>query len=309
MDELDLRILGSLAWKPGDPVHMARGILRPWDIARSLGVHGNTVKARLEEMRAAGVLRGVYLVPVGALPRGMRVGVYWLRFPGLAEKRAGLAKLVGSPDVGEVVDFLGDRARVGVFARQGEDLGAMAQRLAAVVGAERAWRFYVRDFPATPRVTDLDLRIMGALAPDALRPFAEVADEVGVTQRTVRVRFQALAEARAFAIIPQMVLGNVQGLIAYELAVEFRSPAEPAWHAAVLNAFPGAFYRSRPVLENAYMYLAARTVGEVEDSVAQALAMPGVARAEALLMRAQSGNIGAVRAVLEERRAELRAAG
>jgi hypothetical protein len=253
------------------------------------------------------VLRGVYLVPVGALPAGMQVGVYWLRFAGLREKRAGLAKLEGSVGVGEVVDFVGDRARVGLFVRAGRDMEEEAERLRAAVGAERAWRFYVRAFPTLPRVTDLDLRILASLAPDALRPFADVAEEVGVTQRTVRVRFRALADARAFAIIPQMVLGNIQGLLAYELAVEFRAPMRPEWHTGVLNAFPAAFYRSRPVYENAYLYLAARTASEVEDSVAKALALPGVARAEALLMRAQSGNAEAMRAVLDERRAELRA--
>ncbi|MCA1812816.1 MAG: AsnC family transcriptional regulator [Halobacteriales archaeon] len=154
-------------------------------------------------------------------------------------------------------------------------------------------------------MTDLDLRILAALLPDALRPFGEVADEVGVTQRTVRLRFRALAEARAFAVIPQMVLGNVQGLLAFELVVEFRAPMKPEWHAALLRAFPEAFYRSRPSLENAYLYLATRTASGVEDSVAKALAMPGVERAEALLMREQTSNVAAVLPILEAQRRAL----
>jgi DNA-binding Lrp family transcriptional regulator len=306
VDELDLRILGSLAWKPGDPAHMARGILRPWDIARALGVHGNTVKARLEEMRAAGVLQGVYLVPVGALPAGMQIGVYWLRFAGLAEKRAGLAALAGRPMLAEVTDFVGDRVRLGIHA-PGPELERVAEEVRRAAGAVEARRFYRREFPQSPRVTDLDLRILDALVEDALRPFSDVADEVGVTQRTVRLRFRALAEQRAFAIIPQMVLGNVQGLVAYELVVEFREPMQPEWHAALLRAFPEAFYRSRPTLENAYLDLAARTADGIEASVAKALAMPGVARAEALLMRAQMSNVAGVHGLIARRRQELQA--
>ncbi|HEV8359103.1 MAG TPA: AsnC family transcriptional regulator [Candidatus Thermoplasmatota archaeon] len=299
MDELDLRILGCLPWKPGDPIHMARGILRPWDIARTLGVHGNTVKFRLQAMRDAGVLKGLYLMPMPLL-REHRVAVYWLRFDDVTAKAPGLAALRRRRDVTDTTEYVGQEARVGILSEPGEDLRQVAERIRAASRASAAELFYERTSRLGPlRISPLDRRILAALLPDALRPFSEVADEVGVTQRTVRLRFRALAEARAFSIIPQLDLGPVEGLLAFELAVAF-DRADPATHAAFLQAFPEAFYRSRPELAAGYVYLGVRSPAQMEDAVLKARALPGVREARARLMRGYEANIEVAAELLAE---------
>jgi len=303
VDDLDLRILGLLAWKPGDPVHMARGILRPWDIARELGVHGNTVKTRLAELRASGVLQGLTLLPVAFVMRRARIGSYWLRFEDLAAKSRGLALLERNPQALEIIDYVGPELRVGVLAADGREPDAAAAALAGQASASHWSRFYERTFPGPlPKLGSLDLRILTELLPDALRPFSEVAEAVGVAQRTVRVRFRALADARAFVIVPQLDLGRVQGLLAFELDVEFEPPPDPLRHAAFLNAFPEAFYRSRPTLEAGYVYLAVPTAAEVEDALRRAEAVSGVRRAQVRLVRSYR----TPDAVFERLRSELR---
>ncbi|MCA1813242.1 MAG: Lrp/AsnC family transcriptional regulator [Halobacteriales archaeon] len=314
MDELDLRILGSLAWKPGDPTHMARGILRPWDIARSLGVHGNTVKTRLEEMRAAGVLMGVFLVPVARFGSVTESGMFWFEFEGPREKNAAFEALKGRSDINDVHTYVGGTLRVAVLARHGEPLEQAGQRVGQAIGARETRLFYRRvgsraTVDAGPRrLTPLDLRIMMAMVNDAHRPFAEVAEEVGVTQKTVRSRFSAMLRAPVFAIIPGTDLGKVRDLLAFELAVEFDEP-EPASTAAFIARFPEAFQRAAHSAENVYLFLAARDTRQVEDYLLRAQSFPGVRRARALLVRETWTNNENILRVLRERLAELEAEG
>lgn len=288
VDELDLRILAGLAWKPGDPAHLARGVLRPWDIARALGVHGNTVKARLEEMREVGVLKGVYTVPFGPIGGVTGVGMFWFEFDGPREKNAGVEVLRRSDSVNDVHTYVGGTLRAAVLAR-GEPLEAAAERLRRAIGARSAELFYRRDgvggrTPNAEKLTPLDLRVLAALVPDAHRPFSDVAEEVGVTQKTVRARYAGMQRLGVFGIIPHIDLGRMRDLVAFELAVEFEREA-PGQVARFCAHFPEAFQHSAHHASNAYLFLAARDTATIEDYVLRAQAVPGVRRARALLVR------------------------
>ncbi|HEV8359101.1 MAG TPA: AsnC family transcriptional regulator [Candidatus Thermoplasmatota archaeon] len=309
MDELDLRILGCLPWKPGDPIHMARGILRPWDIARTLGVHGNTVKTRLEEMRRIGVLKAVYLVPNALVGDVTDLGVFWLEFDGPREKLDAFAKIQARDDVNDVHTYVGGTMRVALMVRDGADLLAAAEQLRRDVAAHEARLFYRRSTGRVPgdptmnALSALDLRIVRALLPDAHRPFPDVAKEVGVTPKTVRLRFHAMLKQPTFAIIPHLDLGKVRDFLAFELSVELAEP-NPSHLAAFTAAFPQAFNRGGTRGQGGYVYLAVRSGSEMEDVLLRAQAMPGVRRARALLVREVWTNNGNLLRILDERLAE-----
>lgn len=285
VDDLDLRILRDLAWKPGDPGHLARGIRRPWDIARSAGAHGVTVKRRVAAMREADILEGPYLFPSEHVLR-IRSALYRFTFPDASTKTAGLARIPAIPEAGEFHNFVGNEAWIAVVVPDGGSIPAAAERVRAAVGAQEARLFYERRWlrDATT-LTRLEWRILASLVRDAYRPVSEVAEAVGVTPKTVRARLSNLAREEAFAIIPHIRLAEVRGVFAFVLMIVCRETATPDDRAGVLNAFPEAFYRSSRSADHAYLLLAGETSKAAEDALLRALAIPVVEHARVLLVR------------------------
>lgn len=275
MDRLDLAILRDLAYKPLDPLHAARGILHPWDIARRLGVHGNTVKSRIDGLRELGVLTTVHCIPLGSL-LGIRSAVFRMRFPSAAAKRKGVERAFRSDVTGDIQVYVGDEAWVAVLCGQSERVEQRAELLGDAIGAADVELLYERTGPIEPpEVSLLDLRILEALLLDALRPISEVADAVGVSVKTARNHFRRLADARAFFLIPRIAIGRIQGFIPFVVAAHL-DPSDADAHGRFLNAFPDAFYRSTPTYPNGYVWMAADTFAEVEDALERARGAEGV---------------------------------
>lgn len=306
VDELDLRILRELGWRPADPVHAARGIQRPWDIARRLGVHGNTVKTRLDALAEARVLKGIHCAPHPSLV-GLHTGVYRFLFDSVAAKRAGLAKLVELGLIADTHDFVGTEAWVAFGASVHEPLDERVRTLVAVAGAREARFFYSRAryrHELDRLLTPLDCRILLALLDDGVRPLSEVADATGVTLKTVRARFRALVDARAIALIPHVNIGALTGLVPYVLVFHFRDPKDAPGHSRIYDAFPEAVLRSVPQAENGYLMLATRSFKEAEDTLLRAQAAAAPSEVRLLLPTETIGDTAWIRRPLEARLAE-----
>ncbi len=285
MDALDLRILRLLTWKPADPVDATRTMLSPWDVARELDVHGNTVKRRLEAMRELGVFSTLHLVPEPSLA-GVQGFSCRLFFSDTLGKVEAMERVHDLPGTRDSLTFVGDEAWVSMIAPAGADAEEVAAHVAREAGAE-GWELNERfawDADASV-VRELDMRIMGAMSHDAFRSVSDVAAEAGVTPRTVRARLKALAKARAFMVAPDIRPERIRGFIPFILAIEPEEPGEPPVLTRLANAFPEAFYRSFPTASTPYLYLASETSEGVEDLVLRAQRLDGVAEARALLVK------------------------
>lgn len=291
MDAVDLEILARLTWKPYDPQDAARGILGPWDVARALGLHGNTVKRRLARMREAGVVHGIHLMPEPGL-LGMRSGLYAFRWSDAEAKARGLAALLDRPATLErpgAIDswsFVGEEAWVGLFAREA-GLEALATEAQHAAGALDVRLVEHRTWPVDrSQVSDLDVRLLAAFHADALRAISEVASEVGVTPRTVRTRLARLAGLGAFVIVPYWDVGRMDGLVPFVLQAELDDSSDPAPRRRFLSAFPEAYDRSSFDAARPYVLLASPNTAGLERAVRRAQGVPGVALARALLVEA-----------------------
>lgn len=286
MDETDALILRELAWNPEDPAHAGRPFLRPWDVAKRLGLHRNTVMRRLDALREEGVYGGTHLY-LSPDVEGARMALYELSFGWPGEKASGLATLRADPRVMEIHDFLGDLAWVPVRATKNVALDDVAASLQQACGARSRRFLSTWDWPRLQgRVGPLDRRILGALQDDAFRPLAEVAAEVGVTPKTVRVRLKALAQARAFTVFPALSLARVRGRVAFVLAVAFPEERRAAGHAALRAAFPELLLASGPPEETTWLFLTAPDTASVEACRLRAAAVPGAQDAHVLLVNA-----------------------
>ena len=159
MDATDAAIIRALAWNPEDPRHRGHGFLRPWDVAKRLGLHRNTVMRRLDALRQAGVYHGTHLYLAPAL-EGVRMALYEFSFDTPQGKAAGLRTLREDPRVQEIHDFLGDLAWVPVLVPGEASPDEAAEALRRASGAREARFLSTWDWPRLQgRASALDLRI------------------------------------------------------------------------------------------------------------------------------------------------------
>lgn len=287
MDGTDAAILRLLSWNPEDPAHHGRGFLRPWDVAKRLGLHRNTVVRRLDALREQGVYRGTVLYPSPDVTGG-RMALYEFAFDAPPAKTEGLRRLRADPRVHEIQDFLGDLAWAPVSVPQGASLEEAAEELRRLAGAAALRHLSTWDWPRLRGrpPTPLDRRILDALADDAHRLVSDVAAEVGVTPKTVRLRLHALAKAHAFCAVPALDLARVRGAIAFVLALRLPEDRRAAGHAALHEAFPDLVMIGGPREETTWAFLTAPDVAGVEAARGRAAGLPGARDARVLLVKA-----------------------
>lgn len=300
VDLLDLRIVRELTWK-NPAQRRPEGVARPWDVARNLGLHGNTVKSRLDEMRRAGVLGPVLCVPV---PQafGLHSAVFEFKYADDKTKQKSFEFLRTSSSVHDSMTFLDGYAWAGIGARIGDSPDEQARLLAAATGAGPPRRLYSRGIekPLSTPLTPLDARIILALLEDAHRPLSEVAAEVGVTARTVRTRYHGALEKGNVLIIPQVNLGRVNGLIAYMLLIQFTHGATSEARAALLSKLPGYITSNHDtVSQTGYVALAAEHMAALEAVKIEVLESPLVASLDVRYMTDRTENLEMMRRHLQ----------
>jgi DNA-binding Lrp family transcriptional regulator len=290
MDEVDLRILRSLVWRPDDAADASRGIVGAWDIAKDLAMHGTSVKRRIEQMQKDGVLAGIRVLPNFQI-LGIQGALYLFSFPNVTAKRQGFARMLpyrrpGGPFfLARIESFVGNEAMCAVTSPRGSDLDAAARQVADELGATSWQLLEVEEWSMkTDKITALDRGILHALHRDALRSISEIAAELKVTPKTVRTRLKALAAAHAFEIVPDMAPAMMKGFIPHIVFVRPKAGKQKEATASLFNAFPTYFLRSHPgSAPTPYVYLGGENTKSLEENLASAQDLPHVEEARLLL--------------------------
>jgi len=221
LDRLDVGILKILLLNNGVPpgVPVLRKSFR--SIARDLGVDQGTVRSRMRRFQASGILRGWYL---GVSPGLTGHDLYsaWLGTEGPVDRSAAIDALLSDPNIERVCDYLGPQFSLILFAEKGADLGPAVRRLTSRAGfgvrllRERLVRVPLR------RLKPTDSSIIACLQTDPWKPYSIVADEVGVSAKTVARRVAAMSEEGLIYLLPSIDLRALTGMIPVELVVQYR---------------------------------------------------------------------------------------
>lgn len=213
MDEKDVAILRAMGAGPQPQLHDPIPIedLKPPRIAEKVGLSVPTVKDRLRAMTEAGAIHGAFLAPNGAA-LGLQHYIWHFDVPERESTRA-LERIEALPFVTGSADFIGPGLLTGFHARA-EDVDEQYEELCRAVGPWAATPVYRQPYPRLARApTRLDARIMIALWDDPLRSLPDVAEEVGVSSRTVRTRLTRLIEERAFYTRVSLDRSRMPGLL------------------------------------------------------------------------------------------------
>lgn len=292
LDELDFRILREMFEGRRDFLRPDRVALD--EVARTLGVHRNTVSTRvrrLEEER-------IYLpmsVGINDATVGLVGGFAWLPVPAGQRSEATLEAVLGLDGVSNVFLYL-DGWHVLLHAPDAPTMTAQLDQASRLVGAVPATMDldFARDLPGAPpaKLSPLEARLVPLLYRDGRAPFAELAAELHASPRTVEHAYQRLRERGVLFQTPGEARGY-PGMPAAYLHVAFVTGAERA-RAEVLRTAPDHFVRMPgPAAQHLYLY--ARSMVELEATAERVRAVPGVAevRLHVLARKRASPRFGA----------------
>ena len=279
-----MRILRELGMEPFVEWSRRPRGLRLSAVANALDVGIQLVKDRVARMVESGVIVGYRLVP-NLRHFGFGMTVYHLQDVTVPDPQR-MSRLADVDGFVSVVWFLDSGLCINLSHATEAEGRRRAQLLARLVDSEGEARIlYTIPLPAVTReLSDLDWRIIAALQDNARRPLQEVAQAVGVSMKTVRTRLQRMREEGSIDEFVALDLSRVAGVLPFQLTVW----GDPGVEHALLDRFRdrNLAHLPRPD-EKAYCDVMLRvfafTPAEVQAIVREALAVPGVTRAEALV--------------------------
>lgn len=286
MDELDFRIFASLGFRPfglgcGD---LSR--LNPWVIAKKLGADGNTVKLRLQKMRKSGFIRYFQIYPNFRL-LGMHGSAYLFDVGDVLGKYAIIDRVALVDGVTEIHNFIGSHLCIDFTYLDSRDEGRRLELFRQLTGCAAPERFYEREMPPVDiELSHSDWRVIKALRYDAFKPLSAVAKDLGMSPKTVRRRFERMAQHNAVIVVPLVDPAGIPNTITYVMLLY----PDPARREEVLAAAFAEFGRSCFLSRtappgNAMLVLAARSLAETEETLIKARRMDGMRDAKLLVLK------------------------
>ncbi len=289
MDALDIRILRTMAVRPYGVEPKNPDVLRASVLARALDVTVDTVRARLKRMENSGVLAGYEVFPnLRHLDR--TASAFLFSVPADRDKDAALEAARGVPGFLEARDFLGRGICIDFAHRDLDDLRTVLASYVEATGDPRARRFYDRDMPQVKRaLTPLDWRILQALRGRATRPLGDVAEDVGVSLRTVKRRYDQMSREGSAFVVPRLDPSRASGIILFELVFRLRGEATRQTLHDIREAFADhllfGYVPSAGQPWNFSIFLHAQSPSEVDRLRQRGAALPGAEAVEPWLFR------------------------
>ncbi|HEV8595602.1 MAG TPA: winged helix-turn-helix transcriptional regulator [Thermoplasmata archaeon] len=305
MDPLDLRLIRTMGIRPYGHRPQNPEVLRPSHLAKRLHIEPETVKAHLARMEASGFIR-FYQVYPNFRHLGLESAAYLCRVPDDDQKASAIERMQLIDGLVEVHNFLGAEVCVEVTYRAEHDLSRKLRLLAEFTGDAKPTRFYDRDMPPVRHaLTRSDWRIISALRYRGRRPLAEVGDEIGMSARTVRRRYDRMMKEGSMFIGPTVDASRAPGTVLFELLFYTAPQADASTPQRVLRTFEDRYlYHYVPVspaLGNFDVLLAADSTGDIEAMRQRGRLIPGIEKVSALVFRGWSESTDWIDAAIQEK--------
>jgi DNA-binding Lrp family transcriptional regulator len=286
LDELDFKIFKSVEFRPFGSSAADLSRLNPWVIAKKVGADGNTVKQRLAKMKRNGFIQYFQIYPNFRL-LGIHGAGYLFNVPDVVEKPAIIGRCALVDGVTEIHNFIGANICIDFSYRDDQDESRKLELLRNLTHCERPERFYERTMPSIDiDLTNTDWRIIKDLRYHAFKPLSGVARDLGLTAKTVRRRFERMAQNNAIIIVPIVSPAEIPNTITQVMLLY----PEPERREEVLtktmeNFANSCFLSHTSPPGNAWLCLAARTLAETEENLLRARAIDGMKDVKMLVLR------------------------
>lgn len=289
MDALDVRILRTMGTVPYDPRPKDPKAFKTGHIARQVDTTPRTVRGRRRGMEEEGVIAG-YQIPPNLAHLGLAAEGHFFNVTDETSKDEVIDGALELPRIMAVHDFLGEGICFEfAFADPDERLETL-ENLSVTTGDPTPSRFYDGVMPTVDRdLTNLDWRILDSLRWDATKRLREVADEVGVTRRTVKRHYDRMAQEGSFVTVALMNPIQATNLLLFELLFYLEPGQDRATAETILDAYRDHYLFSYvPASEELGHFdieMFAESPAEIERLRRLGEEKPGVERVEAWLFR------------------------
>jgi DNA-binding Lrp family transcriptional regulator len=283
VDELDLRILAATGFALWGYQAAGFEALSTSTIAEQVDRSPETVRRRLRDMEQDGVIRGYQVSPsfrhLGLAGEALQLEL---------DDEPPLEDLELVDGVAAASDFVGPPLLVLLGYRGSTERDRRVHHVTETLGAEDPTTIARLERRAPEReLTDLDWRIVRALRGDAKRGPGEVADEVGVTARTVRRRRQRMVDDGALHVAPVVAVEEITGAVPFNLvarhAPDQRAEARNRLTKRFEDRVLGVPERWPMTGRRVVLFLHASSIAEVDRLRAQAEEVAGVEAATTLI--------------------------
>lgn len=289
MDRLDLEILQTMGFVPWGREPIGFDTLSTGYIADEVSTTTVTVRERIDRMEEDGVVTGYQVYPSFS-QLGIDGGGYVFEVDDPDEKAQAFEEVRLLDGVVDVTDLMGPELLVGLGFRTDSELERRLRLIGRHTGDEDPMRISrARRQDVGRPFSHLDWRIVRALRGRADASFSEVADEVGVSYRTVKRRVDRMTDEGHLLVAPVVEAGEISGLIPFDLFCEIRTEAGDSVRNELTKLYPDRLLAVRPpaVMLDEYfdLVLFAETMAELEEMRQQASQLEGVENALAVVTR------------------------
>lgn len=283
MDALDIGIIRTMGIRPFARWPRESRGLRPAKIAKELGASEQTIRDRLARLESVGVIRGYHLLPNLRHVDVNVESVHW-ELEAAPDDEA-LSRLQAVDGIVAALRFYGPHVCFDIGHTRGNQRRRRVQVVEHLMGGSHdvLWSHELA-FPDVGReLSTLDWRILAARRTDALRSATEVAEEVGVTPKTVRNRYNAMLDEGGVAEYVSVDFAAMHDAVPFILYVWFSADG-PDPTAALLDLTEDIrldhFRATIPESGVIVTQLVASNPADVQRIVENVQGIDGVARAD-----------------------------
>jgi DNA-binding Lrp family transcriptional regulator len=226
-DKLDIRILKQLAsGGPFFPMRPGLGLSHRF-MARRLGVSPETVRNRLGRMRSSGFILQSKVIPHPGL-LGLQMGAFGVEISPALEKNELIGKLRLIEGVLIVQNHHGNFLGIVLVY---EDEASLGKRLELIrrIGGVKEEMFSRILFPPCKLVLKLsEWEMVSRLVKGVPREPSKIADELGISVRTLRRKVVVMGQEGAIYTQPNVNFGALADAVPADLMVVYKSQGEKA---------------------------------------------------------------------------------
>ena len=277
VDALDFSILREIL--AGDTGSFRADRARVEEVAERLGVHRNTVSARIRRLTKARVF----------LPLALEVDPGKLRLVGsrafldvpIARRTDSVReRLFLIPGVFGLLTYH-EGGEVVLYARSPRELARRVRSARSVTQATKSiyethtGRDYLPDPPV--RLEPVDVSLIGALLADARAPLGPIARQLGVSKRTLERRYNRLLKLEVMTVLPGSS-ANIRGMTMATLAIDLADGREKSDRAVrdILETFPNHFVRNVATKGRVHLFVYSESLADLNHQVVRLRTLPGV---------------------------------
>ncbi len=218
MDRLDIKLLGQLArgissfdFQPEVKAAYRR-------IACNLEVDEDTVRKRVERLRARGLIRAWQLA-VNPNILGMTIFAIWMSVGPQLTLEEAIRKIKLVHGVISITHEIGDVLGVGLFCENEEVFKKRLGLISELVDARNVMTNFVQYPSPGVEVTKTDWNLIKRLRLRPTLSHKELANDLGLSTRTVKRRLTRLAQGKVIFFLPDIDLKLLEGAACVDLFV------------------------------------------------------------------------------------------